>query len=497
MRDAGDSDFYYIGSLRRFNDKDYQLSKVEVNPNASIYSAQVETDTSNDRYIWDRTSFVGSIMRGQFIYFFYREKAREYSNIGNIVYSRVARVCKNDTGGTGTLNGNFLTFLKTRLMCSVGSGYPFIFNEIQDVFQSPSNENLMYGLFTNPNAGLSSTAICRYDMSEIDKLFNEGTRRGQASADMQWQSIPRDADDTVERRSCSEAFPPSLNTYLINYPLMNTNAPNCGLTTLCDDYTRESDEALAVFEGIRGQQLVVFNDTGLTGPIQVYVGTNNNTVFEASITNSAVTISKQFNIKVDISMFTDAQLRNKWPFAVTYLGVNGNDIIGTLDNMVFQFTPDTTEGGQILDRSPSVYEVYFPEKVPNAKVEIFKLFEGPSGSDITASFSKNYMHNCSQNTFKSTGSGKREFLAVLCEISEVSGTLNITVSSDSLGLNNTFSVAVVLDKSKLAECDPSEVNKYDHEMAEYRYDFKQWLNSSVTCDDGTKETCPSASKPGI
>ncbi|XP_041464790.1 uncharacterized protein LOC121415588 isoform X2 [Lytechinus variegatus] len=382
-------------------------------------------------------------------------------------------------------------------MCSVGSEYPFIFNEIQDVFQSPSydTDNLIYGLFTNPNAGLSSTAICRYDMSEIDKLFNEGTRRGQPSTDKQWQSISIDAEDTVARRSCSDIFPSSLYTYLRDYPLMNTNAPNCGLTTTCDDYNRESDEALAVFEGIRGQQLVVLNDTG----IKVYVGTNNNTVYEASINSSAVIITKQINIKADISMLTD-QIQNKWPLAVTHLEVNGGDIIGTLDNMVFKFTPDTMEGGQILDRSPSVYEVYFPKNVPDATVEIFKLFEGPSSSDITASFSGDLMiYNCSQKTFRSSGSGKREFLAVLCEISEVSSntTLVITVSSDSVGLTNTSRVAVILDETALAECDPSQVNQYDHDMADYRYRFKNWLNNHVTCDAGTKDTCPSASAPGM
>ena len=56
------------------------------------------------------------------------------------------------------------------------------------------------------------------------------------------------------------------------YPLMSTPAPNCELGQPCDDYKRVSDDALAVFEGIRGQQLAVINDTDTD--LTVYIGTS-------------------------------------------------------------------------------------------------------------------------------------------------------------------------------------------------------------------------------
>ena len=34
------------------------------------------------------------------MYFFFREAAVEFMNCGKAVYSRVARVCKNDEGGS-------------------------------------------------------------------------------------------------------------------------------------------------------------------------------------------------------------------------------------------------------------------------------------------------------------------------------------------------------------------------------------------------------------
>jgi hypothetical protein len=52
----------------------------------------------------DKPDFVGSYDVGEYVYFFFREMAVEYMNCGKTVYSRVARVCKRDTGGKNVLN---------------------------------------------------------------------------------------------------------------------------------------------------------------------------------------------------------------------------------------------------------------------------------------------------------------------------------------------------------------------------------------------------------
>ena len=75
-------------------------------------------------------SFVGSLEDASSVYFFFRETAVEYINCGKSVYSRVARVCKKDEGGS-----NWTTFLKSRLNCSVPGDMPFYFNEIQAIYQ--------------------------------------------------------------------------------------------------------------------------------------------------------------------------------------------------------------------------------------------------------------------------------------------------------------------------------------------------------------------------
>lgn len=80
------------------------------------------------------TNFVGSFDVGEYVLFFFRETAVEFMNCGKAVYSRVARVCKQDTGGKHILNQNWATYLKARLNCSIPGEFPFYFDEIREYF---------------------------------------------------------------------------------------------------------------------------------------------------------------------------------------------------------------------------------------------------------------------------------------------------------------------------------------------------------------------------
>lgn len=53
---------------------------------------------------------------------------------GNTVYSRVARVCKNDKGGPHKFKAHWTSFVKARLNCSIGGDTPFFFNELRKDF---------------------------------------------------------------------------------------------------------------------------------------------------------------------------------------------------------------------------------------------------------------------------------------------------------------------------------------------------------------------------
>lgn len=91
-------------------------------------------------------NFVAAYDIGLFAYFFLRENAVEH-DCGRTVYSRVARVCKNDVGGRFLLEDTWTTFMKARLNCSRPGEVPFYYNELQSAFHLPE-QDLIYGVFT-------------------------------------------------------------------------------------------------------------------------------------------------------------------------------------------------------------------------------------------------------------------------------------------------------------------------------------------------------------
>lgn len=81
------------------------------------------------------------------MFFFFRETAVEYINCGKSVYSRVARVCKRDTGGKNILAQNWATYLKARLNCSIPGEFPFYFNEIREYRRAVYNATCIFVAF--------------------------------------------------------------------------------------------------------------------------------------------------------------------------------------------------------------------------------------------------------------------------------------------------------------------------------------------------------------
>uniref|UniRef100_A0A8B9S7R0 Semaphorin 6B n=1 Tax=Apteryx owenii TaxID=8824 RepID=A0A8B9S7R0_APTOW len=78
--------------------------------------------------------FVHAVEWRSHVYFFFREIAMEFNYLEKVVVARVARVCKNDMGGSQrVLEKQWTSFLKARLNCSVPGDSHFYFNVIQAV----------------------------------------------------------------------------------------------------------------------------------------------------------------------------------------------------------------------------------------------------------------------------------------------------------------------------------------------------------------------------
>ncbi|GBN02766.1 Semaphorin-2A [Araneus ventricosus] len=55
---------------------------------------------------------------------------------------------EKDTGGKNILSKNWASFLKARLNCSIPGEFPFYFNEIQDIYKHPEDDQKFYAVFT-------------------------------------------------------------------------------------------------------------------------------------------------------------------------------------------------------------------------------------------------------------------------------------------------------------------------------------------------------------
>ncbi|XP_051950164.1 sema domain, immunoglobulin domain (Ig), short basic domain, secreted, (semaphorin) 3H isoform X2 [Xyrauchen texanus] len=111
------------------------------------------------------------------VYVFFTERAQEAEGVaGKVLYSRVARVCKNDIGGQRSLVNKWSTFQKARIVCSVPGpdGIQTHFDKLQDVFIQHVKDKknpLIYGLFTTTSNVLNGSAVCVYRMQDIIHAF--------------------------------------------------------------------------------------------------------------------------------------------------------------------------------------------------------------------------------------------------------------------------------------------------------------------------------------
>ena len=91
--DHNSSYLYTRGSLYAATVADFSAT------DSLIIKNQLRTEQYDYMHL-NSPDFVGSLEDDEHVYFFFREAAVEFMNCGKAVYSRVARVCKNDEGGS-------------------------------------------------------------------------------------------------------------------------------------------------------------------------------------------------------------------------------------------------------------------------------------------------------------------------------------------------------------------------------------------------------------
>ncbi|KAM6994362.1 sema domain, transmembrane domain (TM), and cytoplasmic domain, (semaphorin) 6C isoform 1-T1 [Tautogolabrus adspersus] len=183
--------------------------------------------------------FLHAIEYGNYVYFFFSEIAVEYTTLGKVVFSRVARVCKNDNGGSPRVLERYWTsFLKARLNCSVPGDSFFYF----DVLQSLTNvlqinhRPAVLGVFTTQANSITGSAVCAFYMDDIEKAFS-GKFKEQRNSESAWTPVPEEqvpkprpgccaGEGSAATYKSSTTFPDDTLTFIKSYPLMDESVPS-------------------------------------------------------------------------------------------------------------------------------------------------------------------------------------------------------------------------------------------------------------------------------
>nr|XP_045011726.1 semaphorin-6D isoform X8 [Jaculus jaculus] len=182
--------------------------------------------------------FLHAIEYGNYVYFFFREIAVEHNNLGKAVYSRVARICKNDMGGSQrVLEKHWTSFLKARLNCSVPGDSFFYFDVLQsitDIIQI-NGIPMVIGVFTTQLNSIPGSAVCAFSMDDIEKVF-KGRFKEQKTPDSVWTAVPEDKVPRPRPGCCAKHglaeayktsidFPDETLSFIKSHPLMDAAVP--------------------------------------------------------------------------------------------------------------------------------------------------------------------------------------------------------------------------------------------------------------------------------
>ncbi|XP_077200471.1 semaphorin-6A isoform X4 [Paroedura picta] len=185
--------------------------------------------------------FVQALDYDNYIYFFFREISVEYHSMGKVILPRVARVCKNDMGGSQrVLEKQWTSFLKARLNCSVPGDSHFYFNILQAVTHviHINGRDIVLATFSTPYNSIPGSAVCAYDMLDIANVFT-GRFKEQKSPDSIWTPVPDErvpkprpgscaGSDLLEKYTSSNEFPDDTLNFIKTHPLMDEAVPSIG-----------------------------------------------------------------------------------------------------------------------------------------------------------------------------------------------------------------------------------------------------------------------------
>ncbi|XP_063771149.1 semaphorin-6B isoform X1 [Pseudophryne corroboree] len=216
--------------------------------------------------------FVNAVEWKDHVYFFFRETAVEFNYLEKVIVSRVARVCKNDMGGSQrVLEKQFTSFLKARLNCSVPGDSHFYFNVIQSSSEilTLDGRHVVLALFSTPTNSIQGSAVCVFDMEQVALIFSSRFKE-QRTPDSVWTPVPEELVPLPRPGCCvgssmpynsSRSLPDEVLSFVKLHPLVEDSVPSLGGSPwITRTLKRDQMTHLAVDTscGIFGNETVLF-----------------------------------------------------------------------------------------------------------------------------------------------------------------------------------------------------------------------------------------------
>lgn len=185
-----------------------------------------------DSYWLKIPEFIASFEVDEWIVFFFREIAVEQVSDDKSIYSRVAKVCKNDRGGEWILNNEWTTFQKARLNCSFPGKFPFYFNYLQDVYMIKhgivNTTTTFFGVFTTGEHEIPGSAVCAFDFDTIKYTFDREQFKDNVLGG-NWYAIPSFKVPIPRPGTCvedSKSQHLGVLNFIEKHPLMHSSIGN-------------------------------------------------------------------------------------------------------------------------------------------------------------------------------------------------------------------------------------------------------------------------------
>ena len=220
-------------------------------------------------------NFVGSFEIGPHVFFFFREFAQVENSDFVASVSRVARVCKSDTGGESFMAENWVTFRKARLNCSVPGEFTVNFNEIQSVYKVLGDDNRFYGIFATSSDGIINSAICSFHINAIQEAFSGKLKKRTTSGSSYSEVHFNDTIELSGLQQCvrdTKSIPDSQLVFIRDHPLVESVISQENEKAVF--YTRETLNRLVV------DKVRVELDEKYRNVTVYYAGSNNGLVYK-------------------------------------------------------------------------------------------------------------------------------------------------------------------------------------------------------------------------